>query len=212
MRCEDFGEIVAELNREGALHPEERTRALKHAAGCASCTLRLEEARGTEAALSDLAAETDAVGPPESLRRATLRKFGERVSETAAASRPFRWALGPRWRWTAAAAAAVAVIALVSPLLLRNVRQVSRDAAVRMARTAVQGTATRTENAGEFVPLQYGDLLADSDSFVIVRVRLDRSRLVDLGFGADVASDPDTVPADLLLGQDGIARAIRFVE
>ncbi len=213
MKCEDFAGIVADLNREGVLHSLERTRALEHAGDCARCTQRLEEARGIEAALSDLVLETDAVGAPESVRQAILRELGARASGTAAASRPPRVTeRRPLWAWATATAAALAVTALVSSVLLRNAPGSSRDVAAPTARTVASDAAVRTEGDGEFVPLQYGDLLADSDSFLIVRVRLDRSRLADLGLSVVTASDADTVPADLLLGQDGIARAIRLVE
>jgi hypothetical protein len=62
--------------------------------------------------------------------------------------------------------------------------------------------------ADEFVPLQAGDALGDVESVQLVRVQLSPSTLAALGWTVgDEAAD-----ADLVVGQDGVARAIRFVQ
>jgi hypothetical protein len=73
------------------------------------------------------------------------------------------------------------------------------------------------EEAAEFVPLQAGDALGDVESVQLVRVQLSPSAVAALGWteseeaaGRRFSTDL-RVSADLVVGQDGVARAIRFV-
>ena len=69
----------------------------------------------------------------------------------------------------------------------------------------------RNEIASDFIPLTY---LADStavESGLIVRVRVSRSLMSKLGLPINAEISEDTVLADVALGDDGLARAIRFV-
>jgi hypothetical protein len=72
--------------------------------------------------------------------------------------------------------------------------------------------------ASDFIWLPYGSGVPLEDGWAIIRVSMPRSELASLGvtpLAAPVsytqASAP-TLRADVVLGQDGLARAIRFVE
>lgn len=67
------------------------------------------------------------------------------------------------------------------------------------------------EDLADFIPLPYTDDDSPLGAGEMVRVRLAQSTLGLLGFPVreDRASEP--VTADLVIGQDGVARAIRFV-
>ena len=67
------------------------------------------------------------------------------------------------------------------------------------------------EIATEFLPLLDGDDLDSLDDSQLVRVELPGSALIAIGLpvGVEMANAP--VKADVLLGHDGLARAIRFV-
>lgn len=71
-------------------------------------------------------------------------------------------------------------------------------------------TADEADSAG-FLALVEGEPLAELDAVQVVRVRLPGSALARLGGPLGAAAD-DFVDAQVILGQDGIARAIRFVE
>jgi len=76
-------------------------------------------------------------------------------------------------------------------------------------------STTQDELATNFYPLPYGSGLPLDDGWEIVRVNLPRSALASLGM--PVAAEQSqtssaTIKADLVLGEDGLARAIRFVE
>jgi hypothetical protein len=62
----------------------------------------------------------------------------------------------------------------------------------------------------EFLPFPYAEGLSADERVQLIHVRLPSEALTF--FGLPPAADPlATVPADVLLGQDGTARAVRFV-
>jgi hypothetical protein len=73
--------------------------------------------------------------------------------------------------------------------------------------TTNQLAATTTE----FVPLPYGDDALISENTTIVRMELPRSALRLAGFSVAQERADDRVQADVVLGTDGLAHAVRFV-
>jgi hypothetical protein len=94
-------------------------------------------------------------------------------------------------------------------------RPVSRTREI--ARRAQAGTRPERpepairEVATEFIPLAYGEYAPQSSSGHIVRVKLPRSALASFGLPVNPDRANEPVKADVLLGDDGLARAIRFV-
>jgi hypothetical protein len=68
------------------------------------------------------------------------------------------------------------------------------------------------EEPVEFVPLEDGDALRDVESVQLVRVELSPSTLSALGWTVGDEAVARHVNADLVVGQDGVARAIRLVQ
>jgi hypothetical protein len=75
------------------------------------------------------------------------------------------------------------------------------------------GQAPRTAwPEAEFAPLLFGEPLDGADAVYLARVRVERSALASFGFpAADDELDGPPVEAEVLIGQDGLARGIRFV-
>lgn len=69
----------------------------------------------------------------------------------------------------------------------------------------------REEIVTGFLPIAGGDIFAPLDRGRVVRVRMPRSALVVFGLPVNEDRMADSVRADVLLGEDGMARAIRFV-
>src|SRR5262249_62400278 len=67
------------------------------------------------------------------------------------------------------------------------------------------------ETTTDFFPLMDEDDLESLESAQVVKVELPASVLVAAGLPAGLQTDGQAVTADLVLGQDGLARAIRFV-
>jgi hypothetical protein len=71
---------------------------------------------------------------------------------------------------------------------------------------------SRQEITTSFYPLMYLGEFNQAEGGQMVRVELPRSALVSLGFPMNVERAGERVKADVIVGNDGLARAIRFVE
>jgi hypothetical protein len=80
---------------------------------------------------------------------------------------------------------------------------------------AASATTSRPEMVTTFFPLTYSNLPVSNAQ--LIRVRVPRSALASFGLApidvpaAAGGGEQATVPADVLVGEDGVARAIRFV-
>jgi hypothetical protein len=63
----------------------------------------------------------------------------------------------------------------------------------------------------EFIPLMQGAAYSQAEATHLVRVELPRSALSSFGIPVNAERAGGRVKADVLLGEDGTARAIRFV-
>ena len=68
------------------------------------------------------------------------------------------------------------------------------------------------EIATEFIPLGYLNAVIFQDGGQIVRVQLPRSAMASFGLPVNMERYNERVKADVLLGVDGVAQAIRFVQ
>ncbi len=71
--------------------------------------------------------------------------------------------------------------------------------------------ADRREIATDFIPLAQGYGLPMTEGGQVMRVELPRSALNSFGLPMDVNRASERIKADVIIGNDGIARAIRFV-
>ncbi|MGI8733055.1 MAG: hypothetical protein ACR2LM_07115 [Pyrinomonadaceae bacterium] len=62
------------------------------------------------------------------------------------------------------------------------------------------------------MPIGYVNSLSLQDGGTVVRVELARSTIVSMGFAVNMDRYGERVKADVLMGADGFARAIRFVQ
>ena len=99
------------------------------------------------------------------------------------------------------AAAAVAATVLAAALILRPGPEVERT-----------DVASSQEVATEFFPMSFGQPLLPGESLLMVRISVPRSEMSRFGLPAPLDPAEGRVKADVVLGGDGIARAIRFVE
>ncbi|MBK5295277.1 MAG: DotU family type IV/VI secretion system protein [Acidobacteriia bacterium] len=139
-----------------------------------------------------------------------------------------------QWRnmwpvWAIASAAAVVVVAVVlkapEPAVNQPAAQVVKTATptpvapalgIVVAEPEPKKVAagaprnSRSEIVTDFFPLRNGPVFED-DVSQLVRVRLPRTTLTRYGLPGGQDGPESTVRADVLLGRDGMARAIRFV-
>lgn len=106
-------------------------------------------------------------------------------------------------------------LAVRTPNRRNSTRVANTRAALLRAATIENATATSApadaEVATAFLPLLEAGSLAGVESVHVVRVRLPRSSLAAMGLPMNPDRAGESVTADVLLGEDGVARAIRFV-
>lgn len=71
--------------------------------------------------------------------------------------------------------------------------------------------AADAEIATDFIPLMNRETLAQMDGGQVMRVELPRSALMSFGLPMDMERASERIKADVVVGNDGLARAIRFV-
>jgi len=85
-------------------------------------------------------------------------------------------------------------------------------AVLRTPPTLVSPLPGISQDTADFVALPDADTDAPLEYATIVRVQLPLYALRDIGFAINEQRATDRVQADVLLGQDGLARAVRFVQ
>jgi hypothetical protein len=78
--------------------------------------------------------------------------------------------------------------------------------------TAATADDLESEVATQFMPLSYAGPINPQDGGQLVRVELSRVAMLSMGLPVNMDRYSERVKADVLLGADGLARAIRFVQ
>lgn len=232
MNCTDFETVVIDLARRQMMDAAARDDALAHAGSCARCAGRLADERALTAGFAVLRGDDAARNAPLRVEQALL------VAVARAEPRRPHWMKRAGIGAVAAAIVISTVIALrrpepgnpprnaavappaapeaakapeppparVIPPAPRPLRR-ERQRAQKAARRAVE--PAEREIATEFIALVYDPDPPERGR--LVRVKLPRSALVTFGLPMNEDRSEDRVKADVLLGEDGVARAIRFV-
>jgi hypothetical protein len=188
VNCGAFDALIVDLV-EGSLPSAPRAAALQHAEACLACGGRLQAEQSLSEDLLDWAA-ADVTREASPALEASLRNALRAQARQAAG--PVRRVSS--WVWPLAAVAAGLAFWSALP----------RSQAPSTAVPAVQEVA--------FSSLEYGDGdLEDLDSYQVMRVELSRSALRGLGVAVSDEAGAQAVSADVIVGQDGVARGIRLV-
>lgn len=96
---------------------------------------------------------------------------------------------------------------------VRNFRNAQRSGRANVVNASYnRGAAAEPEEiATEFIPLMNGGRLPPGDAGHMMRVEVPRSALASFGLPVNADLQGGRVKADVLVGEDGMARAIRFV-
>lgn len=200
MNCEDFELILMEAARGG-----KDAEALAHVAICSRCALRSANQRALTAAFAVIATKPE--DAPTEIERILLAAFAQRTKRRAVRGRA--------WLAVGGAIAAAIVLALswsapprkvlLALPTLRNAPfheqspPAPQSAAVGLAAPSHKRLRPRAVRASaavsEFYPIPYADPLTQIEHAELIRVKVD-----------------DRLNAELIVGQDGLARAIRFIQ
>jgi hypothetical protein len=208
MNCQEFWNTMPELAYQAD------DGHFEHVRECPACAALLNRQRTLASGLRSLAADWRSVEAParveSRLTAAFLGQAGLTVSHPTA-----RWWV-PVATW---ATAAVAVVALAMFLARdRHVVPAHRTTSNRVELAAVEppadlntlGDSSGTDN--DFIPMPNAARIEPNEDLNLVRVEVPRSAMIALGYAVseDRASEP--VEAEVVLGADGLARAVRFFE
>ncbi|HYM09203.1 MAG TPA: hypothetical protein VEU62_00650 [Bryobacterales bacterium] len=241
MNCQDFEAIVDDLARDEMMEVSTRQDALAHAQACPPCAERLAGERALAADLRALAEADELEEAPLRLELPLVAAFRDQAAVSPASRmrpRP-RWATHAALGAVAASVLLIAALTVMAvrrygspqrsgPRPAQQVRPVAPKPVLAKAvepgpplpaharRTVTSSSiraaqATAAEVATDFLPLPYGDALTTLEGSHLVRIRLSHSALTTFGLPVNQDRRGELIQADVLLGEDGLARAIRFV-
>ncbi|HEV2448544.1 MAG TPA: hypothetical protein VGS58_21575 [Candidatus Sulfopaludibacter sp.] len=202
MNCQEFWESYPELDPAGGEHG--------HAAECEACAGKLADQRALAAGLRTAVGQWRELEAPARVEAGLIAAFR---SQRARHSRPQRVWL-PVLTW-ASAAALLIVLAMLTirsrePIAPPRAEPAPRPA-VQLAAMAADWTGDDDAAQGDFIPLPNAGQAGDSDDLNVVRVEVPRSAMLAAGLRVSADRASELVEADVMLGSDGIARAVRFV-
>jgi hypothetical protein len=111
----------------------------------------------------------------------------------------------PKQAWVVSRSAEAAVRAP------QATRRVKAARAPRRVPPQYQDPRPETPGDGDFIPLPFAARVSPVESLDVVRVRFPRSSMIRFGLPVPPERAWEPVNADVVVGQDGLARAIRFV-
>jgi len=91
-------------------------------------------------------------------------------------------------------------------------RPVTQRAALAESRAPQKHRTETIEEVSEFYPITYTDNQDSNDGGQLVRVELPRSSIAAMGIDPPVENESPKVKTDLLIGSDGVMKAVRFVK
>jgi hypothetical protein len=208
MNCQEFWNTMPEL-----AHEAEDGR-FEHLGECSACAALLNRQRTLASGLRMLAADWRPVEAParveSRLTAAFLGQAGLRVLHPAT-----RWWM-PVATWAAAAAAVLALAIFLTRD--RPVVPAHRTSSSRVQLAAVEPPedlemlGDSSDAGDDFIPIPNAARIEPNEDLNLVRVEVPRSAMIALGYAVseDRASEP--VEAEVVLGADGLARAVRFLD
>jgi hypothetical protein len=215
MKCEEFEAIGLEKSgvRVSELDAALRHAAAEHAARCPNCAALQESWQEARIALQGLREATRNAETPRRVEMRLLHEFSMRHRTRKMRARAVfaAWALATsallfagvnwwNWRLTQTHGDASA----------GNVVNTSAPApSVTPAETSEEPTLIAGNEDGDFTLLP-GSLPQEIDDSAVVRVGMQRGALSALGLPVNEERVSDWIQVDLLVGQDGLPKAVRL--
>jgi len=238
MNCTEFELVVVEMARRELMETAAQREAVAHAGTCARCAARLANERKLSAVVAAVVSEDSRRVAPAALEHTLIAEFRK---QHAISKRQRAWWARAAIGATAAALIVAAAVGLrrtpeqqtvqtttkppeirvtppVVPVIAPAVGEISKPR-VRTAkvserkapkRSAADAAVTQHEVVTEFIPIVYDPEPIERGQ--IVRIRLPLAALASFGLPVNEEHLEETIRADVVLGEDGLARAVRFVK
>ena len=218
MKCEQFEAIGLERDelRLSELDAALQHAAAEHAAQCPSCAALQESWQEARTALQALRETTRDAETPKRVEMRLRHEFAIRHRGARARSAAIfaAWALATAavliagvswWNWKLAQTQRAGTAA-------RNAVKTDAPAAPPLGTNGPEEETLVADNdPGDFTLLP-GSLPQDTDDSAIVRVGMQRGALSALGLPVNEERVSDWIQVDLLVGQDGLPKAVRLLQ
>ena len=215
MKCEEFEAIGLERGgvRISELDAALRDAALEHAARCPGCAALQDSWQEARIALQALRESTRDAETPRRVEMRLRQEFGmrHRTAKTRSIAIFASWVLASAavlvagvswWNWR--------VAKTQHPSISSESVKTNAISAPLPSTDAVDATTLVADNeAGDFTLLP-GSLPQEVDDSSIVRVGMQRGALSALGLPVNEERVSDWIQVDLLVGQDGLPKAVRL--
>jgi hypothetical protein len=207
MNCQEFWNTMPEL--EGEMD----WLAAAHLRECAGCSAAMGAQQRLAGGLHGLAGENARVQAPARVEARLVSAFRKHAGIAPGHSGIRRWK--PVFAWGSGAilvAAAAALLLAVRERATDPARPGASGSAVASSVDWGARFAETADSASEFIPLPNAARLAPNDDVNLVRVEVPRSAMIAVGFVVPPDRAAERVQADVVLGSDGLARAVRFLD
>lgn len=234
MNCPTFRRIVHEIDQPNGLEESTLDAALEHAQSCTRCARQLYQVRELATSLRALARADEPLASMQNELR-LVRAFRARADRRPRWKHVGGWAVaaavalaaggGLLWHRASARAreARVPAQAALRPERPLTSSRLSRAAGPPVPPAPQQSPARRkavgwlhvqpegADDMGDFMALPFADNDEPLESAELVRIQLSESDLELLGLPVAEAASAGPLTADVVIGEDGEPRAIRFV-
>jgi hypothetical protein len=240
MTCQEFASIARDYARRQWIGPRQQDEAREHLEGCAGCRLRLEAEAAIDTGLLRLRASDAQSGAGPQVEAAVMAAFAARQRTRrplvwrkwawAAAAIPVAAALAIAYLGSRQAPTPQeGVVAWQESLPQQRERVAQPPPAERLpvpvaagsappqtesaprVHRAPRGRSNTVERVSSFVPVRYGKPVEPGEPLQMIRIQLPQAELIRLGIPVPPDASRALIQADVLLGEDGLAKAIRFV-
>ncbi len=204
MNCQEFWDRMPELSNQ-LLRDES-----EHLETCRECAAAWERQCSLGVGMRRLSQDWKRVEAPARVEAGLRSAF--RMHQAA---RPAE--LSPHSVWMPLFAGLAAALLMTLGLLL--MRDQPAEAPHDASTTKVQVAASTpaglldddTPDSDGFIPLPNAESIAPDENVNVVRVEVPRSAMLAVGLPVSADQSMDLVEADIKMGSDGLARAVRFV-
>lgn len=176
----------------------------EHLSVCAACALRWREQHSLTHSLVEARGSAAQRNPSIASREALMRDFA--VAHRRAS---YKWG-----KWVAAAAAVLALAVALGYEVARDRQPVRTSIAPKSLRpeASIAGFSGEYDPAEDedFMAVPFAPPLATGEFVSVIRTELQAPALARMGIYVDASYGSD-VPAEVVVGEDGVPRAIRFL-
>ena len=199
MNCQEFWNTMPE---PGSTHP--------HVEECARCAARMQRAGRLSEGLRAVAAGMARTEAPSRVEARLLTAFRAQTGNPEGIRNRRRWIPAATW------AAAIAAMIAAGVFLVRDraPERVERPAPRAVEMALLDSASSGFEGALEegYMLLPGAAQLGAAEGVNILHVELRRSAMMQVGIEVSPERADETVQADVMVGTDGLARAVRFVD